>query len=85
MQRKRRTWVDFWVGRLLADCSLSLFLVHSLAAAAMSADKVEVTPVRQMIEDRCTGCHDKATRQGGLNLVGLLETFDPWQHRETWV
>jgi hypothetical protein len=51
----------------------------------MSADKVDVTPVRQMIEDRCTGCHDEATRRGGLNLVGLLEMFDPWQHRETWV
>ena len=40
MQRKRRTWVDLWVRPLLADWSLSLFLLHSLAAATMSAREV---------------------------------------------
>ena len=43
-----------------------------------------MTPIRQMMEDRCVGCHDEDVRRGGLNLVGLLDTFDPWQDRDVW-
>ena len=78
-------WTYVPLGSLLAPWFLSLFLMHAVAVSAMAVEQDGMTPIRQMLEDRCTGCHDEAVRRGGLNLVGLLEAFDPWQDRDAWV
>ena len=85
MQRTRRRWLDMLAGPILTPWFLALVLVHAVAGPALTARKDGMTPIRQMLEDRCVGCHDEDVRRAGLNLVGLLDTFDPWQDRDVWV
>ncbi|MEE3373098.1 MAG: DUF1588 domain-containing protein [Planctomycetota bacterium] len=56
-----------------------------LATLAAVADEDRTAPVRNLLVERCTGCHDGDARRGGLNLVGLLAGYDPWQDREAWI
>ncbi len=61
----------------------SVLLTACLPLCAVSAELVD--SVRTVLQNRCTECHDAATKSGGMNLVNLLERFDPKQNLSDWV
>ena len=76
MQRNRAKSRSLW---------LCLLLASWVATEVQSAQQERAAPIREVLEARCTGCHDAEARRGDLNLVGLLDAFDPWRDRATWI
>ena len=76
MRRNRAKSLSLW---------LSLLLVSWAATEGQSGVKERAAAIREVLQARCTSCHDAEARRGGLNLVGLLDAFDPRKDRETWI
>jgi mono/diheme cytochrome c family protein len=62
-------------------CSWVLVAVAVVHAAPQSLAK----PIKQLIEDRCTDCHDAEQKKGDLDLTRLLADFDPERDLDRWV
>ena len=70
--------------RLFPLSILILVTVGTLDAIADEASKGLAREVREVLADRCIGCHDSVERSGGLNLVTLIDHFQPGQDQELW-
>lgn len=73
---------------ILARVSLaSLSPLFAAIAHATEPPDRGATPevVREFVEDRCLGCHDSFTAEGGLDLESLSLELDRQERSERWV
>ena len=66
---------------------LSLPIVIIVTSAGARADDAAddlAAEVREVLMDRCIGCHDSLERSGGLDLVKLMDHFQPGQDQASW-
>lgn len=62
-------------------CSLSRASTHPRSADDLPVKPVETlaSPLRSFVENHCVGCHDGASKKGGLDLESLA--FEPGDAR----